>query len=133
MATDGMMYELSDDGTYYIFAGPEMEMEMYGKLIIAAYYNGLPVREIAPGAFSGQYIDTVVIPKTITTVADSAFSGCSSLRKVYFAGTEEEYMWFTALANCEVYYYSPTKDGSRYWFYYNGEVKDSTENLTPWG
>ncbi len=43
-------YTLSDDGTYY--AVTDMTGTCSGKVVIPASYEGLPVREIAAGAFS---------------------------------------------------------------------------------
>ena len=37
------------------------------------------------------YIESVVIHKGVTNIADSAFSGCENLEYVYFTGTQEEW------------------------------------------
>jgi len=36
-------------------------------------------------------LETVTIPKTVTSIGDQAFRGCESLKDVYFAGAEEQW------------------------------------------
>ena len=97
--SEGLEYTLSDDGTYYICSGPSSTFTDT-KLIIASYYNGLPVKEIAAQAFcrgcyaeDGNYdtehpdhsggifdiVTEIIIPETITKVGKRAFCAMMSI------------------------------------------------------
>lgn len=82
-------FELSEDGTYYIVRG-RLSGYNDGDLVIPAYYNGKPVKEIGNDAFNGiWWLKTVTIPETITTFGAGAFNmgECTRnpiLEKVYF-------------------------------------------------
>ncbi len=76
-AEDGISYMLSSDGKYYIlsaYTGNEPEVR------IPEEYGGLPVGAIASGAFSGS-VSTykLVIPESVKTIEDGAFSAMPSL------------------------------------------------------
>ena len=78
--TEGIIYELSADETYYEVTGYEGTAT---KVKIADTYNGLPVKAIFNRAFYGNdNITSVVIPDSVTTIGSYAFSGCSSLTSV---------------------------------------------------
>jgi len=78
----------------------------------------------------------IVIPNSVTSIGNQAFTGCSELKTVYYNGTEEEWNKIaidntddcnSTLINTARYYYSetePTTDGN-YWRYVNGVP-------TPW-
>ena len=54
-----------------------------GKLVIPSTYNGLPVKAIANSAFSGcSSLRSITIPDSITNIDRYAFSDCSSLESV---------------------------------------------------
>lgn len=82
-------FELSEDGTYYILRG-RLSGYNDGNLVIPAYYNDKPVKEIGNDAFNGiWWLKTVTIPETITTFGAGAFNmgECTRnpiLEKVYF-------------------------------------------------
>ena len=85
-ATEGVIYEVSVDGTYAEVVG-------YGgsatKIIIADTYENLPVKNIYEGVFNNHSIVSVVIPDSVTTISNSAFYNCDSLRTVVLgAGVE---------------------------------------------
>ena len=44
---------------------------------------------------------SVVIPASVTLIADSAFSSCFYISNVYYAGTEEQWEQITIEANNE--------------------------------
>ena len=74
---DGVTYTLAEDGRSYILSSyTKNEAEVK----IAREYKGLPVAGIASGAFSGN-ISTykIVIPDSVKTVEDGAFSAMPSL------------------------------------------------------
>jgi hypothetical protein len=75
-ATEGIVYDLSPDGTYAVvidYTGTATRVR------IAEEYNGVPVTEICQDIFDNTNITSVVIPDSVTTIGSSAFSGCSRL------------------------------------------------------
>lgn len=93
------------------------------------------VKTIGSEAFSGnrslEYIDA--LPKSLETIASDAFSNCSSLRRLYYNGTLDD--WYKLGADsynaevlcldkgCEIALYRFSKDGENY----------TLEGLTPHG
>ena len=77
--TDGIIYQISSDGTY-------AEVVRYGGLesdvIIASVYQDKPVKMICKNAFTNRPSKIIVIPDTIETIDDYAFSNCRSLEKI---------------------------------------------------
>ena len=50
------------------------------------------ITKIADNAFYyGKNITTLVLPNTITSIGEYSFSGCTSLEKLIFEGTESEW------------------------------------------
>lgn len=76
--TPGVIYEISDDGSYAIVTG---YVGKYNVVKIAADYEGVPVTHIGNGAFKERYndISEVVLPDTITYIGDEAFYYCLEL------------------------------------------------------
>ena len=77
----GLVYTLSEDGTYYSVTniGTCTDTVIY----IPSAYNGLPVKEIGKSAFYGKKTITgVVLSDGITTINIYAFYNCSSLASV---------------------------------------------------
>lgn len=110
-ATSGIIYELSESGAYYSVTG--IEAGIYAdELIIPDEYNGLPVCEIADGAFEGNAditsvqmgaglhrigerafadcinLKTVNIPEEVADIGEEAFSGCLSLALVEYQAAD---------------------------------------------
>ena len=79
-ASAGLVYTLSDDGTYYSitdYTGTDT------KVYLPTAYGGLPLTSIGYSAFSGcTSLTSVVIPDSVTSIDDCAFSGCSSLTSI---------------------------------------------------
>lgn len=75
----GLNYKLSGDN-YYIVQdiGDCTDKDV----IIPSVYNNLPVREIRASAFNSTDIISVTIPDSVTSIGNSAFSGCSSLTSI---------------------------------------------------
>ncbi|MCM1289894.1 MAG: leucine-rich repeat domain-containing protein [Corallococcus sp.] len=74
IASTNLDYRLSTDGTYYIVEG---RLTGYNdrNLVIPAYHNGKPVKEIGAEAFSSiWWLETVTIPETLTTFGAGAFN-----------------------------------------------------------
>jgi len=79
-ATEGVLYDISTDGTYAEVIGYEGE-EI--EVVIAATYNGLPVKKIYDDAFlENEFITSVIIPDSVTSIGDNAFYWCGSLTSV---------------------------------------------------
>ncbi len=55
-------------------------------LIIPEYLEGKPVIAIRSGAVSNKKFTTLYLSRTLQEVQDGAFSGCSSLKTLYFPG-----------------------------------------------
>ncbi len=81
-ATSGIIYELSESGAYYSVTG--IEAGIYAdELIIPDEYNGLPVYEIANGAFEGNTdITSVQMGAGLHRIGERAFAGCANLKTV---------------------------------------------------
>lgn len=79
LPTEGVVYDVSADGTYAEVVGYEGTSK-YVK--ISDIYNNLPVRNIYKEAFKNAEIITVIIPDSVTSIGDQAFSGCRSLTSI---------------------------------------------------
>lgn len=78
LATDGVVYTVSANGTYAIVTSYTGTSD---SVVIADLYQGVPVTEIAASAFAkNTSIQYVELPLSITTIGVSAFSGCESLQ-----------------------------------------------------
>lgn len=73
---------LSSDGTYYIVQ--EGHLSSKKEIVIPESYKGLPVKEIASGAFREDKMQTLVIPSTIEKIGDYAFYKCENLTDLYY-------------------------------------------------
>lgn len=77
--TNTLQYRLGSDGRSYVLTG--ISGEAPAQVFIPDRYVGLPVTEIAPGAFEAQTaLQSITLPSELTTIGSSAFSGCSSLQ-----------------------------------------------------
>ena len=78
--SEGLMFSLSDDGTYYtVYQGKFNGTELY----IPKKYNGIPVTNIGWNAFRDCSSLTMVhIPDMVTTIDSSAFYQCTSLTSI---------------------------------------------------
>lgn len=84
-----LSYTLSDDGTYYTVSNANRSDDCKD-LVIPEYYNNIPVRKIADEAFAGNSaIESVSIPKTITSIGAGAFNGCN-ISSLYYNAEECE-------------------------------------------
>ena len=81
--------ELSSDGTYYILSG--LDDPNLTELIIPYSYDEIPIRAIANGAFEGaSSLKRVQLPGGLRTIGSSAFANCGSLKEVVFTGAMPE-------------------------------------------
>ena len=80
LATSGIIYDISADGTYYDVVGYNGNAE---KLRIADTYQDLPVKNICDEAFNGnKTITSVIIPVSVTSIGKRAFYYCSNLTSI---------------------------------------------------
>ncbi len=74
-ASQGLKYELSEDGKSYIVTGIGSFDGI--NLVIPSEYDGKPVTAIGQAAFYDcKKLTNVTIPDSITTIGDKAFDGC---------------------------------------------------------
>ena len=79
-ATEGIMYEISADGTYAVVAAYKGTAK---NIRIADTYNGLPVTTIYHKAFlANGKIVSVIIPDSVTSIGSDAFNACDQLTNV---------------------------------------------------
>ncbi|MCD7729784.1 MAG: leucine-rich repeat domain-containing protein, partial [Clostridia bacterium] len=127
--TPELEFVKSDDGSSYIVKGFK-DGTTVADVYIPANYEGLPVKEIADGAFYQTDINSVTIGKEITVIGESAFRECTSLTKVNIPAstiTIGEY----AFANCtalEVIYYEATKLENFELYTFRNAGKESATN-----
>ncbi len=76
--TEGLVYTLSDDGTYYICSRNGVGSTATD-IVIASSVDGIPVKEIGFEAFRYHTdITSVKIPSSVETIASYAFQNCTN-------------------------------------------------------
>ena len=81
IGTEGLEYELSDDGTYYIVTS--IGSAEGNDITVSSEYNGKPVKEIGYQAFNSCHsLTSVIIPNSVTYIDDWAFGWCISLESI---------------------------------------------------
>ena len=85
-----LIYELSEDGTY---AKVSEWMGIVEEAIIESSYQGVPVTTITVNALYALVLNTVIIPKSITTIEENAFYYLALIGDVYYEGTKEDRSW----------------------------------------
>ena len=79
--TQGLKYTLSESGDSYLVSGIGTVKD--ADIVIPSLYNGLPVTGIGKKAFSSNnFIESVIIPDSVTDIADYAFYFCESLKNL---------------------------------------------------
>lgn len=88
----GLKYSLDDQDEYSI-SGSNLGDT---KFVIVPKYAGYDVTKITDSAFKNNTSVTLIgIPDTITAIGSNAFSGCTNLKSIYFAGTGSEWKTLT--------------------------------------
>jgi len=78
--TEGIVYEISDDGSYATVVGYEGTSQ---DVVIASEYQGVPVQSVGAEAFAGRdFITSLTIPNSVTSIGYGAFVECHSLTSV---------------------------------------------------
>ncbi len=79
--TEGLEYELSNSGAYYIVTGIGTATD---KDIVVPYtHNDIPIYSIANNAFENcQQITSIVLPDSISNIGSRAFYGCTNLENI---------------------------------------------------
>ena len=96
--TEGIIYELSDDGSYAMVVGYNGTAT---KIKIAESYQGVPVKEIYRDSFKhNDIITSVVIPDSVTTIGYYALSNCDSLTSIVFGDSVTTIVHY-AFADCD--------------------------------
>lgn len=94
---DGLLYDISGDGTYYELCGVKEKRESY---TVASEVAGLPVRTVGRSVFfCNDMLVSIVIPEGVEVISDYAFYGCSALTSVSLPSTVRE-MGFNSFADC---------------------------------
>lgn len=83
--SQGLVYTLSDDGSYYIVSGIGVCEDE--KILIPDTYEELPVRAIGAYAFASSAISFVKIPEGVTKIGENAFSDCTVLKQISLPDT----------------------------------------------
>ena len=77
----GLGLTLSSSKAYYILTGRGSCQD--SNVVIPSHHNGIPIKEIAAGAFSSDTsLRSIKIPDTITYIGASALSGCTSIESI---------------------------------------------------
>lgn len=98
---DELEYKLSDDGEYYIVSG--FGIHDKNDVVIAASYNGKPVRIIEKNAFNESYVweimRSIALPSSVESIEEYAFKGCKSMTAVTFS-VGLKHIAYEAFLNC---------------------------------
>ena len=79
-ATSALRFMLFNDNTEYKVSVSDKSVK---EVKIPAYYNGLPVTEVADNAFiSCASLERAEIPKTVARIGNNAFYNCRALKRV---------------------------------------------------
>ena len=78
---NGIVYALSNDGSYYIITGLEEGVDIDDVELISVY-RGKPVKEIGAYAFAWQNMTGITIPDSITSIGEYAFMWCDNLERI---------------------------------------------------
>lgn len=132
--TDGLLFNKSLDGTYYIVVGYN---GLSSKVIIPSTYKFLPVEEIKQSSFEeNEYIEEVVLPNTIRIIGEKAFNMCSNLKYINIPESVEKISnlaFYESLIRQTIYIPKSVKSIG-YQAFYNvlAFVTNAKQNLNTW-
>ena len=77
-----LVFELSDDETYYIVIG--LKKDYTGTVVvIPSTHEGKPVKSIGGNAFENRFkLTSITIPSSVTSIGERAFFNCDSLTNI---------------------------------------------------
>lgn len=83
---DGIWYTVDDEVVKVLgYEGEETSV------VIPKSIAEYPVKKIANHAFAGKNIETILIPVSITEIAEDVFENCESLAEIQYMGSEEQW------------------------------------------
>ena len=84
---DGLVFELSEDKSYYIVSGKKDYK--YEEIVIPTSYNDKPVKKIKEsGFYRCNSILSIYISDNVVSIGNNAFYGCSKLKRVDISSIE---------------------------------------------
>lgn len=122
-------YQQFADKATLVRRGDAIASSLMGGVVIPSTVNGLPVTEIADGAFANcSDVTAFVIPEGVAILGDGVFAGCSALKSVAFLGDAPEAPRTFGGAPAELIVYA--MPGSRGW---GAPVHDVLPERWPFG
>ncbi len=117
-ATDGVVYRLSDDGTYAIVTG---YLGIDKQVRIASSYENVPVTRVEEYAFlNATGLTSIILPEGLKEIGEESFLNCSSLTEILVPNSVEN-IGFSAFKNCSGL--------TEMTLPFAGESMDETENV----
>ena len=77
--TEGLEFYLLEDGTYGVAVGTAKYLK---EVTIPSTYKNKPVTNVITSGFSNSSLETIIIPNSVTSIGNSAFSNCDSLTSI---------------------------------------------------
>lgn len=73
----------------YVVTNNEIKLTSYeassDEVLIPSQINGVPVKIIGSQLFKNASLTNIILPSTLSTIADSAFEGCTNLQSIYIS------------------------------------------------
>ncbi|MBQ9848401.1 MAG: leucine-rich repeat protein [Clostridia bacterium] len=112
----GVIYTLSENGTYYIVTGCDSEIE---SVVVPETVNGIPVTTVHEWAFDDVFVETITLSKNIVSFeARSNYYSCNFLREINVPEENEYYCSENGILfnkdKTEIIVYPPHKEGDEY-------------------
>ena len=106
--TEGLEYTLKYSNSQEYYTLSNIGTMTDSRIIIPAFINGLPVKEISDGVFENSNITSILIPDSVITIGQSAFKNSSSLRYITLGKniTKIEGQAFYGCNNLSLVYYN---------------------------
>ena len=86
VGTEGLSYQLLEDGNYAVSVGTATKVS---NIVIPSTYNGKRVTVILDNGFADcTMLKSITVPDSITYIGDSAFDYCLELKSVHISDIE---------------------------------------------
>ena len=123
----GLVYTVSDDGTYAVLA--DIGSCTDTDITVATAYNGLPVKSVLIGALSRcDTVESVTFPDNIEEIGIRVLSECPSLKRVYL-GAGVKIIELHAFSACDLDEIVISPDNPRLIFRDGCVIDTSTKSL----